>query len=121
LRTSREAVQDDGTAVLSSLADPWQLASDAVEAGNATVPQVAMLGVNAHVNYDLALAVDAVGVRPDRTSTYADHRRVEFPSRTPVSVGQKNQPRHLDWRGPLISSTTASARLQGTLVDLENG
>jgi len=32
-----------------------------------------MLGVNAHINYDLALALDDVAVGTDRASKYADH------------------------------------------------
>jgi hypothetical protein len=37
------------------------------------VAQDAVLGINAHVNYDLALALATVGVSPDRAAKYADH------------------------------------------------
>lgn len=35
-----------------------------------------MLGVNAHINYDLALAVDRAGIRPDRETKYDDHSHI---------------------------------------------
>jgi hypothetical protein len=72
----REAVYDYERGDLASLADPWQLAFDAAETDTSLVLQDAMLGVNAHINYDLALAVDEVGVRPGRPAKYEDHSRV---------------------------------------------
>lgn len=72
----REAVRDYEHGDLSSLADPWQLAFEAAEDNDSLVVQDAMLGVNAHINYDLALAVEEVGVGPDRTERYKDHSRV---------------------------------------------
>lgn len=72
----REAVYDYETGALSSLADPWQLAFETAASGDALVIQDALLGVNAHINYDLALAVDAAGVRRDRAAKYRDHAAV---------------------------------------------
>lgn len=72
----RKAVRDYEAGDLSSLADPWQLAFEAAENGNSLVLQDALLGVNAHINYDLALAVDEVGVRPDSHTKYDDHSRI---------------------------------------------
>jgi hypothetical protein len=40
------------------------------------VVQDAALGVNAHINYDLALVLERVGVDPDRSAKYDDHRLV---------------------------------------------
>ncbi|MDS0280540.1 DUF5995 family protein [Haloarcula onubensis] len=56
-----------------ALAEPWSLAFEAAERGDSLVLQDAMLGVNAHINYDLALALDDVGVGTDRAAKYADH------------------------------------------------
>jgi hypothetical protein len=72
----RKAVRDYETGNLASLSDPWQLAFEAAEDGNSLVLQDALLGVNAHINYDLALAVDEAGVRPDRQTKYEDHSRI---------------------------------------------
>jgi hypothetical protein len=72
----REAVHDYETGSLDSLADPWQLAFEAAERGDSLVLQDALLGVNAHINYDLSLAVNDAGVRPDPGTKYADHSQV---------------------------------------------
>lgn len=72
----RKAVRDYETGDLSSVSDPWQLAFDAAENGDSLVLQDAFLGVNAHINYDLAFAVDEAGVRPDRQRKYDDHSRI---------------------------------------------
>ena len=69
----RVAVRDFESGDIDALADPWQLAFEAAEPGDSLVLQDAMLGVNAHINYDLALALDDVGVGTDRPSKYADH------------------------------------------------
>lgn len=72
----REAVYDYGRGRLDSLADTWQLAFEAAEQGDALFVQDAMLGVNAQINDELALAVDRVGVRPDPGTKYADHSQI---------------------------------------------
>ncbi|WP_254279794.1 DUF5995 family protein [Haloarcula marina] len=72
----RRAVYDYETGALDTLADPWRLAFEAADSGESLVVQDAMLGVNAHINYDLALALDAVGTSPDRATKRADHDRV---------------------------------------------
>ncbi|MDS0260852.1 DUF5995 family protein [Haloarcula sp. S1CR25-12] len=69
----RVAVRDFETGDTDALADPWWLAFEAADGGDSLVLQDAMLGVNAHINYDLALALDDVGVGADRPSKYADH------------------------------------------------
>lgn len=60
----------------TSLADPWQIAFDDAVGGESLVLQDAMLGVNAHINYDLSLALHDVGVGPDRERRYADHSAI---------------------------------------------
>jgi hypothetical protein len=53
--------------------DPWAVAFGQAIAGDTLVMQDAFLGVNAHINYDLALALDDVGLEPDRGAKYRDH------------------------------------------------
>lgn len=60
----------------ASLADPWQIAFEDAVDGDSLVLQDAMLGVNAHINYDLSLALHEVGVGPDRERRYADHSAI---------------------------------------------
>ncbi|NOT28674.1 MAG: hypothetical protein HOP16_21540 [Acidobacteria bacterium] len=54
----------------------WRLCFDAARAGTCTVLQDVLLGVNAHVNNDLAFALDRVTVGPDRESRRHDHNAV---------------------------------------------
>jgi len=58
---------------VDALADPWYLAFEAAESGDSLGLQYATLGVNAHSNYDLVLALYDVGVGTDRDAKYADH------------------------------------------------
>ncbi|WP_380674745.1 DUF5995 family protein [Salinigranum sp. GCM10025319] len=69
----RQALLSYETGELETLADPWQVAFEAAGRGDCLVAQDAVLGINAHVNYDLALALSLVGVDPDREAKYADH------------------------------------------------
>jgi hypothetical protein len=72
----REAVYAYETGDVDSLAAPWRLAFDAADRGDSLVVQDAALGVNAHINYDLALALERIGVGPDRAAKYEDHHLV---------------------------------------------
>jgi hypothetical protein len=69
----RRALWDYERGARERVADAWQLAFDAAADGECLVVQDAALGVNAHINYDLALALDEVGVQGDRRRKYADH------------------------------------------------
>lgn len=62
---------------LGAVPDPWRIAFGTAVRGDALVVQDAFLGVNAHINYDLALALHDVGIDPDRERKYADHRAVD--------------------------------------------
>ncbi|MDS0296298.1 DUF5995 family protein [Halogeometricum luteum] len=84
----RVAVHDYESGNFASLADPWLLAFDAAERGDSLVVQDAALGVNAHINYDLSLAVAAVDVDPDRAIKRADHRAVTDVIRDVVDATQ---------------------------------
>lgn len=72
----RRAVYDYERGELESVADPWQIAFEAADRGDSLVLQDAMLGVNAHINYDLAHAIKDVSVRPNRETKYDDHSTV---------------------------------------------
>jgi hypothetical protein len=54
----------------------WRICFDAAKAGNGLVLQDLLLGVNAHVNHDLPLALLRVSIDPDRMSRYRDHTAV---------------------------------------------
>jgi hypothetical protein len=54
----------------------WRIAFDAARDGTGLVIQHLVLGINAHINHDLAVALGAVGIDPDRATRYADHTRV---------------------------------------------
>ena len=56
--------------------DPWHLAFGTAVAGDALVAQDAFLGINAHINYDLALTIRDVGVDPHRDKKRLDHRTI---------------------------------------------
>lgn len=62
--------------VFEEVPDPWQLSFETSLGGQSLVSQDVLLGINAHVNYDLALALSEVGIDPDRRAKYEDHRRI---------------------------------------------
>lgn len=55
---------------------PWLVAFDAALTGDMLVVQDALLGVNAHINYDLTDTLHTVGIDPDRPTKRADHDHV---------------------------------------------
>jgi hypothetical protein len=54
----------------------WTIAFETARAGTALVTQDLLLGINAHINHDLALALDEVSIEPDRAARLADHSAV---------------------------------------------
>ncbi|RYJ12846.1 hypothetical protein ELS19_01905 [Halogeometricum borinquense] len=72
----REAVHNYEAGNTADLADAWRLAFDAAVRGDSLVLQDLALGVNAHINYDLALTLATVGIEPNRSQKYADHKAV---------------------------------------------
>jgi len=56
--------------------DPWRIAFGTATAGNALVAQDAFPGINAHINYDLGLAIRDVDVDPNARKR-ADHRTID--------------------------------------------
>lgn len=57
--------------------DPWRVAFGAAVEGSGLVAQDAFLGINAHINYDLALTLRDVGIDPDRPAKRADHGKID--------------------------------------------
>jgi hypothetical protein len=72
----RRAVHADETGARDAVPGPWRLAFDAARDETCLVLQDAALGVNAHINYDLALALDHAGLVDDRARRRADHDAV---------------------------------------------
>jgi len=62
---------------LAAVPEPWRIAFGTALRGDALVVQDSFLGVNAHINYDLALALADVGIDPNRDRKYADHRAID--------------------------------------------
>lgn len=54
----------------------WRIAFDTAASGSELVVQDLFLGINAHINHDLPLALTAVAIDPDRPRRYADHTAV---------------------------------------------
>lgn len=55
---------------------PWRIGFEASIGGDTLVYQDALLGINAHINYDLTYALHEVAIDPDRGSKLADHERI---------------------------------------------
>jgi hypothetical protein len=72
----RRAFLDFERGHVGTVPEPWRIAFGTAARGRSLVVQDALLGVNAHVNYDLALALDDVGIDPRRERKRRDHRAV---------------------------------------------
>jgi hypothetical protein len=72
----RDALLHYGSGQLERVPKAWIIGFDAARAAQGLVLQDMLLGVNAHVNNDLPLALLAVGIGPDRASRYRDHTAV---------------------------------------------
>jgi hypothetical protein len=72
----REALEAHETGRAAEVPRAWQTCFDAANAGRCLVLQDVLLGVNAHVNNDLAFALDRVSIDPDRERRRHDHNAV---------------------------------------------
>jgi hypothetical protein len=72
----RRALHDYATGNHSAVPAPWRVAFDASASGDTLIVQDALLGMNAHINFDLAFAVEDVGISPATATKYADHTAV---------------------------------------------
>jgi len=73
----RRAFRDFERGALDAVPDPWIVAFSTAVEGSALVAQDAFLGINAHINYDLALTLWDVGIDPARRRKRADHRAID--------------------------------------------
>src|SRR5918993_4113939 len=62
----REALEAYDAGRIDDVPKAWRLCFDAARAGSGLVLQDMLLGVNAHVNNDLALALQRVSIDPER-------------------------------------------------------
>jgi hypothetical protein len=72
----REALAAYEAGATETLPKSWRFSFDTSRSGRGLLIQDLVLGVNAHVNHDLALALQLVGIDPDRQARYADHTLV---------------------------------------------
>lgn len=89
---------------LEEVPKSWQIAFDAARDQTGLVLQHLILGINAHINHDLALALGEVGIGADRDARYRDHARVntileEATGRLKTQVSTLHAPilQRLDW------------------------
>jgi hypothetical protein len=73
----RRAFRDFERGRPDAVPDPWMTAFSTAVEGSALVAQDAFLGINAHINYDLALTLRDVGIDPHRRRKRADHDRID--------------------------------------------
>jgi hypothetical protein len=67
----------------------WHLAFGASTSGDTVLIQDALLGVSAHINYDLVYALRDVGIDPKRQSKLRDHNRINGVLQQLVDVVQR--------------------------------
>lgn len=72
----REALLAFERSDYATVPEPWQMAFRTSVGGDTLVIQDALLGINAHINYDLAHTLRQVGITPDRSRKRADHKRI---------------------------------------------
>ena len=60
----------------SQVPSAWLKAFDSAVGGQTLIVQDVLLGMNAHIDFDLPFAIEAVGISPSTNSRYADHKRV---------------------------------------------
>jgi hypothetical protein len=60
----------------SNVPKAWRIAFQTARDGEGLVIQHLVLGINAHINHDLALALLVAGLDPGRSMRYADHMRI---------------------------------------------
>lgn len=87
-----------------SVPTAWRLSFEAARDGTGLVIQHLVLGINAYINHDLALALGESGIDPDRGRRYRDHVRVNevLEESTPAlkeQVSSRHAPilQRLDW------------------------
>jgi hypothetical protein len=72
----RKALNSFATGQRSQVPNAWLKAFDSAASGQTLIIQDALLGMNAHINFDLPFAIEKVKMSPNTASRYADHTRV---------------------------------------------
>lgn len=72
----REAVLNYEKSELNQVPKSWRMAFDLARDQDGFIIQHLILGINAHINHDLALALDDVGIDPHREQKHADHNHI---------------------------------------------
>lgn len=85
----RRAFYNYERGMVDEVPDPWIIAFGAALRGDSLVMQDAFLGINAHINYDLALTLSDIGLDPDRPDKYADHAHINEILHRLVSIQQE--------------------------------
>ncbi len=73
----------------AELPKAWKLAFDAATQNRSSYIQDLILGINAHINHDLGLALLEVGIDPQRDSRYRDHTSVNDALQASTNVVQE--------------------------------
>jgi hypothetical protein len=76
VRLYMEALNAFDRGDLEHVPSAWRIAFDLSARGEGSVIQHLLLGVNAHINHDLAVALLRAGIDPDRPIRYNDHTGV---------------------------------------------
>lgn len=85
----RRAFYNYERGMIDEVPDPWIVAFGAALRGDSLVMQDAFLGINAHINYDLALTLSDIGLDPDRPDKYVDHTHINEILYRLVSIQQE--------------------------------
>jgi hypothetical protein len=72
----RTALEDYDAGRRAAVPKAWRLCFDTARRADGLVLQDMLLGINAHVNNDLPLALRTVSIDPDREARYRDHAAV---------------------------------------------
>lgn len=72
----RAALHNYEAGRLDAVPKAWRRSFDAARAREGRVLHHLVLGINAHINHDLPLALVEIGIDPNRIRRYADHTRV---------------------------------------------
>lgn len=74
----RKAILHYENGTIEQVPKSWILAFDIAQKKEGFVIQHLLLGINAHINHDLALALFEVGIDPDRNHKYKDHTDINL-------------------------------------------
>lgn len=72
----REAIINYETGQNLKIAKSWQISFDLAKENSGLIIQHLMLGINAHINHDLAIALYDVSIDPERQNKHKDHYHV---------------------------------------------